>query len=191
MEGLAVSTVATILWHPSEICLTDGVAVAETENNRWAKGASRAKYTVRHYGRNYSVITEQSECGRLRFYATIESLYGANRFTETVRKQNGNFSMTPTVPLKITPHVLEEKSHITIKQLYASIILVWNWLKTGKNRPFWMSNGICSNVKQKSTNFKTENHWVKKGQVKYDHYEFSTKMEWWNGILERSLYNCY
>ena len=94
MEGLAVSTVATILWHPSEICLTDGVAVAETENNRWAKGASRAKYTVRHYGRNYSVITEQSECGRLRFYATIESLYGANRFTVTVRKRNGNFSMT-------------------------------------------------------------------------------------------------
>ena len=48
--------------------------MAETENNLWAKGASRAKYTVRHYGRNYSVITEQSECGRLRFYATIESL---------------------------------------------------------------------------------------------------------------------
>ena len=71
--------------------------MAETENNRWAKGASHAKYTVRHYGRNYSVITEQSECGRLRFYATIESLYGANRFTETVRKRNGNFSMTPTV----------------------------------------------------------------------------------------------
>ena len=71
--------------------------MAETENNRWAKGTSRAKYMVRHYGRNYSVITEQSECGRLRFYATIESLYGANRFTETVRKRNGNFSMTPTV----------------------------------------------------------------------------------------------
>ena len=71
--------------------------MAETENNRWAKGSSRAKYTVRHYGRNYSVITEQSECGRLRFYATIESLYGAYRFTETVRKRNGNFSMTPTV----------------------------------------------------------------------------------------------
>ena len=60
--------------------------MAETENNRWAKGASRAKYTVRHYGRNYSVITEQSKCGRLRFYATIESLYGANHFTETVWK---------------------------------------------------------------------------------------------------------
>ena len=72
--------------------------MAETENNRWAKGASRAKYTVRLYGRNYSVITEQFECGRLRFYATIESLYGANRFTETVRKRNGNFSMTPTLP---------------------------------------------------------------------------------------------
>ena len=69
--------------------------MAETENNRWAKGASRAKYTVRHYRRNYSVITER----RLRFYATIESLYGANRFTETVRKRNGNFSMTPTVEL--------------------------------------------------------------------------------------------
>ena len=53
------------------------------------------KYTVRHYGRNYSVISEKSECGRLHFYATIESLYGANRFT--VRKRNGNFSMTPTV----------------------------------------------------------------------------------------------
>ena len=71
--------------------------MAETENYRWAKGASRAKYTVRHYGRNYSVITEQSECGRLHFYTTIESLYGANRFTETVRKRNGNFSMTSTV----------------------------------------------------------------------------------------------
>ena len=45
------------------------------------------KYTVRHYGRNYSVISEKSECGRLRFYATIESLYGANRFTVTVRKR--------------------------------------------------------------------------------------------------------
>ena len=76
--------------------------MAETENNQWAKGASRAKYTVRHYGRNYSVITEQSECGRLRFYATIESLYRANRFTETVRKQNGNFSMTPTVAVLTT-----------------------------------------------------------------------------------------
>ena len=54
-------------------------------------------YTVRHYGRNYSVISEKSECGRLLFYATIESLYGANRFTVTVRKRNGNFSMTPTV----------------------------------------------------------------------------------------------
>ena len=71
--------------------------MAETENNLWAKGASRAKYTARHYGRNYSVITEQFECGRLRFYARIESLYGANRFTETVRKRNGNFSMMPTV----------------------------------------------------------------------------------------------
>ena len=43
------------------------------------------------------IISEQSECGRLRFYAMIESLYGANRFTVTVRKRNGNFSMTPTV----------------------------------------------------------------------------------------------
>ena len=55
------------------------------------------KYTVRHYGCNYSVISEQSECGRLRFYATIELLYGANRFMVTVRKRNGNVSMTPTV----------------------------------------------------------------------------------------------
>ena len=55
------------------------------------------KYTVRHYGCNYSVISEKSECGRLRYYATIESLYGANCFTVTVRKRNGNFSMTPTV----------------------------------------------------------------------------------------------
>ena len=55
------------------------------------------KYTVRHYGRNYSVISEQSECGRLRFYATIESLYGANRFTVSVRKRKGNLSMMPTV----------------------------------------------------------------------------------------------
>ena len=53
------------------------------------------------YGRNYSVITEKSECGKLRFYATIESRYGTNRFTVTVRKRNGNFSMTPTAQLKM------------------------------------------------------------------------------------------
>ena len=45
------------------------------------------KYMVRHYGRNYIVISEKSECGRLRFYAMIELLYGANRFTVTVRKR--------------------------------------------------------------------------------------------------------
>ena len=44
------------------------------------------KNTVRHYGRNYSAISEQSECGRLCFYTTIESLYGANRFTVTERE---------------------------------------------------------------------------------------------------------
>ena len=55
------------------------------------------KYTVRHYRRNYSVISEKSECGRLHFYAMIELLYGANRFMVSVRKRNGNFSMTPTV----------------------------------------------------------------------------------------------
>ena len=49
------------------------------------------KYTVRHYGCNYSVISEKTECSRLRFYTTIESMYGANRFMVTVRKQNGNF----------------------------------------------------------------------------------------------------
>ena len=64
------------------------------------------KYTVRHYGRNYSVISEKSECGRLRFYATIESLYGANRFTVTVRKRNGNFSMTPTVAYDFLFHLI-------------------------------------------------------------------------------------
>ena len=62
------------------------------------------KYTVRHYGRNYNVISEKSECGRLSFYATIESQYGANRFTVTVRKRNGNFSMTPTVPIALGRH---------------------------------------------------------------------------------------
>ena len=55
------------------------------------------KYTVRHYGCKYSIISEQSVCGRLHFYATIESLYGANHFMVTVRKRNGKFSMTPTV----------------------------------------------------------------------------------------------
>ena len=63
------------------------------------------KYMVRHYGRNYSVISEKSGCGRLRFYATIELLYGANRFTVTVRKRNGNFSMTPTVCLGLEYYV--------------------------------------------------------------------------------------
>ena len=51
--------------------------------------------------------------GRLRFYATIESRYGANRFTVTVRKRNGNFSMTPTVNNACTfksPRMLFSKS---------------------------------------------------------------------------------
>ena len=55
------------------------------------------KYMVRLYGRNYSVISEKSECGRLCYYAMIELWYRAKRFTVTVRKRNENFSMTPTV----------------------------------------------------------------------------------------------
>ena len=52
---------------------------------------------VRLYGRNYSVITEKSKSSTLRFYATIESRYGGNRFTAVVRIRNGNFFVAPTV----------------------------------------------------------------------------------------------
>ena len=90
--------------------------MAETENNRWAKGASRAKYTVRHYGRNYSVITEQFECGRLRYYATIESLYGANRFTETERELFYDAYCTYCYMTSITLSylLLHDQQHIVI-----------------------------------------------------------------------------
>ena len=49
------------------------------------------------YGRNYSVISEKSKSSTLRFYATIESRYGDNRFTVVVRIRNGNFFVAPTV----------------------------------------------------------------------------------------------
>ena len=68
------------------------------------------------YGRNYSVITEKSECGKLRFYTTIESWYGTNRFMVTVRKRNGNFSMTPTVHIYI---------HINIHINILYILIPW------------------------------------------------------------------
>ena len=51
----------------------------------------------RLYGRNYSVISEKSESSTLLFYASIESRYGANRFTVVVRIRNGNFFVAPTV----------------------------------------------------------------------------------------------
>ena len=51
----------------------------------------------KHYGHNYRVISEKSKCKTLRFYATIESRYGGNRFTVVVRIRNGNFFMAPTV----------------------------------------------------------------------------------------------
>ena len=43
MEGLAVSTVATIGGHPSEIRLTDSVAVPCRKSIGGRNGASRAK----------------------------------------------------------------------------------------------------------------------------------------------------
>ena len=52
---------------------------------------------VGHYGRNYSVISEKSKCSTLRFYATIESWYGGNRFTVVIRERSGNFFMASTV----------------------------------------------------------------------------------------------
>ena len=55
------------------------------------------KLYVSFYGRNYSVISEKSKSSRLRFYATIESRYGGNRFTVVVRIRNGNFFVAPTV----------------------------------------------------------------------------------------------
>ena len=60
-------------------------------------GSSRAKIMVRLYGRTYSVISEKSECSTVRFYASIESRYGGNRFTVVVGIRNGNFFMAPTV----------------------------------------------------------------------------------------------
>ena len=53
---------------------------------------------VRLYGRNYSVISEKSKSSKLRFYASIESRYGGNRFTVVVRIRNGNFFVAHTVP---------------------------------------------------------------------------------------------
>ena len=61
MEGLAVSTVATIGWYPSEIRLTDSVAVPCRKTIGGRNGASHAKIMVRLYGRNYSVISEKSK----------------------------------------------------------------------------------------------------------------------------------
>ena len=91
--------------------------MAETENNQWAKGASHAKYTVRHYGRNYSVITEQFECGRLRFYATIESLrsqpfYGNG--TETERELFYEYSFFSPLPGQHSPKMLSLLSNFSI-----------------------------------------------------------------------------
>ena len=43
------------------------------------------------------IITEKSKCNTLRFYASIESRYGGNRFTVVVRERNENFFMTPTL----------------------------------------------------------------------------------------------
>ena len=55
------------------------------------------KLMVRLYGRDYSVISEKSKSSTLRFYASIESRYGGNRFTVVVRIRNGNFFVAPTV----------------------------------------------------------------------------------------------
>ena len=40
---------------------------------------------------DYSVISEKSKCSTLRFYASIESRYGGNRFAIAVRIRYGNF----------------------------------------------------------------------------------------------------
>ena len=55
------------------------------------------KLLVKLYGRNYSVISEKSKSSTLRFYASIESRYGGNRFTIVLRIRNGNFFVAPTV----------------------------------------------------------------------------------------------
>ena len=52
---------------------------------------------VSHYGHNYSAIMEKSKCNTLRFYISIESRYGGNRFTMMVLEQNENSYVMPTV----------------------------------------------------------------------------------------------
>ena len=52
---------------------------------------------VRHYGHNYSIISEKSKRNTLRFYALIESLYGGNHFMVVVQERNKNFNMTPII----------------------------------------------------------------------------------------------
>ena len=55
------------------------------------------KLLVKLYGRNYSVFSEKSKSSTLRFYASIESRYGGNRFTVIVRIRNGNLFVAPTI----------------------------------------------------------------------------------------------
>ena len=79
---------------------------------------------VKHYGHNYSIVSEKSKCGKLRFYATIESQYGANHFTVMVRKRNGNFSMTPTVvSVYVLVAVVFLRPHVLITFIFTVINL--------------------------------------------------------------------
>ena len=61
-------------------------------------------YMVRLYGRNYSKILEKSKSSTLRFYASIESRYGGNRFMVVVPIRNRDFFVAPTVYEEVGYH---------------------------------------------------------------------------------------
>ena len=63
-----------------------------------------------------SVISKKSKCSTLCFYATIEPLYGGNRFAVVVREWNMNFFMAPTVyVLAFSPVCVRFLFHKSVK----------------------------------------------------------------------------
>ena len=61
-------------------------------------------YMVRLYRHNYSIISEKSKSSTLRFYASIESRYGCNRFMVVVPIRNGDIFVVPTVYEEVGYH---------------------------------------------------------------------------------------
>ena len=61
-------------------------------------------YMVRLYGHNNSIISEKSKSSTLRFYASIETRYGGNRFLVVVPIQNWDFFVAPTVYEEVGYH---------------------------------------------------------------------------------------